>query len=166
MDCEKWWFKDEIFDIERGKAIPILKELLIQAIGGHQEEEFSVVLELGPDNIPLNTTDLDRAYIEVQSKWEELDIWKRKADWLKRVLKRLRERRYNYMFLFALNDKEFYPNQSSQKTFAESAAEEEARLLTESVWFAGAVHDDRQRLFNFRQDLKEIGNNMRRAQAL
>lgn len=102
---------------------------------------------------------INRAYTLVELSFKQLGGIKDRCRRLQSVAKRWYDQKVNTEML---NASRLYPNQKLQKAHAENNAVKEfenfeaARLLTE------AIKDERSRLWNYREDLEQMGHNTRK----
>ena len=95
---------------------------------------------------------------KVNAAFQKLGEIKDKCNRLTTIAKRWYEQK---IFKATLDAEKIYPNQELQKAYGKNEALQEREYWESAKVLAEAIHDERSRLFQYRNDLEQMGHNAR-----
>jgi hypothetical protein len=129
-------------------------------------EEFNGILSLEPITLAegevLQVFEINRALTEVAASFRSLGGVADKVRRLEAIVTRWRDQAFNLALLEAGGKRETYPDAAMRKAYAETKVDEMERLIMAAKLTREAIHDERSRLWAYREDLFNIGHNVRR----
>lgn len=143
------------------KTIKDWENLFIETVEMFRKINIPGPLELREGEIVDSADILNVEYTKAGKAMKELLLPKQRANRLKDVAVRWKDQIIRNGIKSANQNREKYPNQEVQKAYAESLAEDYYKLIDKAQSLINAVHDERSRLYMYRTDLKEMGNNTR-----
>ena len=125
------------------------------------EIEIPEPLTVAPGEILESTHELNRAFLESNRAFKELGAVKDKCRRLAAIAERKYKQKKADAILEAGRDRDRFPSAELRKAYGEIRAKKYLKLWQAASVLSGSIHDERSRLFQYREDLEQIGHNVR-----
>ena len=137
-------------------------ELFKQVQDDFEKIEIPEVMSIAPGEV-LEPSEINVEIVKTAKAFKETGSIKDRARRLEAIAKRWHEqaKARSVLELRTATNREIYSSDELRKAYAEDQARAFRDLWDASRVMAASIHDERQRLHQYREDLENIGNNSR-----